>query len=55
MIKVFQQKEYLIQYGMKIDDLFYAPCAVDNAFFQQLSKSYSKDIVRKKIFLKFYC
>jgi glycosyltransferase involved in cell wall biosynthesis len=43
------QKEYLIQYGMKIDDLFYAPCAVDNAFFQQLSKSYSKDIVRKKL------
>ncbi|MBO4355998.1 MAG: glycosyltransferase family 4 protein [Clostridia bacterium] len=31
------QKNYLIHYGMKSDSLFYAPCAVDNAFFRGLA------------------
>ena len=43
------QMEYLIQYGMKKSDLFYAPCAVDNDFFQSIATKYSKDTVRKEL------
>lgn len=37
-----EQKEYLMQYGMKENKLFFSPCAVDNDFFQSEKRKYIK-------------
>lgn len=44
-----EQKNYLLKYGMKEEQLFFAPCAVNNAYFSAQKNKYDKVIVRKEL------
>ncbi len=43
------QKEYLIQYGMKESEVFFAPCAVENEYFIQKKDDICKEEVRRSL------
>lgn len=43
------QKNYLMEYGMQEEGLFYSPCAVNNEVFQNLASSFNKSEVRKDL------
>lgn len=44
-----EQKNYLLKYGMKPEQLFFAPCAVDNVFFSAQKAKYSKEEIRREL------
>lgn len=41
------QRDYMIDYGMDPDHLFFAPCSVDNAFFSALSSRHTKQEAKR--------
>lgn len=43
-----QQKDYLEKYGMHVENLFSAPCAVDNDYYLALADKYDKEILRRE-------
>lgn len=44
-----EQKNYLLKYGMRQEQLFFAPCAVDNEYFLAQKAKYSKKEIRREI------
>ncbi len=46
------QKQFLISHGMKEEDVFFAPCAVNNSFFQEARKHLNKKDERKALGIK---
>lgn len=49
------QKNYLVEYGMDPDMLFFSPCAVDNNYFSELSKRYTKSEAKSMLGLEQDC
>ncbi len=43
-----KQKEYLLQYGLTADKLFYSPCAVDNKYFRSQYESVNGRQIRNE-------
>lgn len=43
-----EQKNYMLKYGMSENQLFFAPCAVNNDFFAAKKDKYSKALCRKE-------
>lgn len=43
-----EQKNYLLKYGMNEDQLFFAPCAVNNDFFAAQNDKYNKVLCRRE-------